>query len=469
MKQGKPNIIFIMADDMGYGDLGCYGAEKIPTPNMDSVAANGIKFNDAHSSSAVCTPSRYSVITGRYCWRSRLKKWVLGGFGAPLIEPERMTVASFLKENGYACGAVGKWHLGLNWKRKDGKDLFDGELGELSANKHIDGFDVDYTQRIGGGPLDLGFDYWFGISGSLDMPPYCFIENDRTVGVPDREKEHYEAQQRKGMMTPGWKDDQCDVKFAEKACEFIRTRADNQEKPFFLYLTPAAPHRPCVPPDFIKGQSQAGLRGDAVCLVDWMVGEVLKTLRDKGIEENTLLIVTSDNGARATCFNGKDYGHKSNGYWRGQKADIWEGGHREPFIAQWPEKIRPGSMSGDLVCLSDFFATVADVLDRKIPEGAGEDSVSFLPVFSGGNSSRESLVHHSGDGMFSVRKGEWKFVLGLGSGGFSEPKTEPVGADGVAGQLYNLAKDPAETTNLYKKHPEIVEELTGILRETQGD
>ena len=463
----KPNIIFIMADDMGYGDLGCYGAEKIPTPNMDSIAENGVKFTDAHSSSAVCTPSRYSVMAGRYCWRTWLKRWVLGGFGAPLIEPGRETVASMLKKNDYTTFAVGKWHMGLNWKKQGGGPLLEpGEYGTLSG-KQLDGFDVDYSQAIEGGPVDLGFDRFWGISGSLDMPPYCFIEDRHTVGIPEREKKPYAAQQRRGMMTEGWQDDQCDVVFSQKAKEYISEHVNSRpDKPFFLYMTPAAPHRPCVPPDFIKGRSQAGARGDAVCLVDWMVGEVLGSLRELNIEDNTLVIVTSDNGARATCYNGKDYGHRSNGDWRGQKADIWEGGHREPFVAQWPARVKAGSECSQTICLMDLIATCAEITGTEIPDGMAEDSKSFLSYLDNPETDtrvRDSLIHHSGDGMFSIRQDNWKLVIGLGSGGFTEPKHEEAQPGGPEGQLYDLSKDPAETSNLYNEKPEIVEQMKRLL------
>ena len=463
----KPNIIYIMADDMGYGDLGCFGATKIPTPNMDSIAKNGVKFTDAHSSSAVCTPSRYSVMSGRYCWRTWLKRWVLGGFGAPLIEPERATVASMLKENGYKTLAVGKWHMGLNWTKKNGKPLLDPDKHGTLGEDYIDGFDVDYSKPIEGGPIDLGFDRFWGISGSLDMPPYCFIENKHSVGIPTQEKTPYSAQQRKGLMTAGWKDDQCDVIFAQKAKEYINEHVNcDPNKPFFLYMTPAAPHRPCVPPDFIKGRSQAGARGDAVCLVDWMVGEVLESLRKLNIEKNTLIIVSSDNGARAECFDGNDYGHKSNGDWRGQKADIWEGGHREPFIAQWPAKIKPSSQCNQTICLMDLMATCAEISGAKIPDGMAEDSKSFLSCLDNPETDipvRDSLIHHSGDGMFSIRQDNWKLIIGLGSGGFTAPQHEDPQPSGPVGQLYNLSNDPAETNNLYMDKPEIVAKMAKLL------
>ncbi len=363
----KPNIVFIFADDMGYGDLGCFGATKIPTPNVDRIAAEGMRLTDAHSSSAVCTPSRYSVMTGRYCWRSTLKRWVLGGFGKPLIEPERLTVASLLKSQGYATAAIGKWHLGLDWPLKE--DTGESLTAFDAPTWSLDGFDVDYSLPIERGPVTLGFDYFFGIAGSLDMPPYCFIENDHTVGIPEQEKQPYYNQQRRGMMTKDWRDEEVDITFANKAVSFIEEQhAAHPDQPFFLYLPTASPHRPCdIRPDFVIDKSQAGDRGDMVVLFDWIVGQVVDALDRLGLTENTLLIVTSDNGARATCANGEDYGHRANGPFRGQKADIWDGGHREPFVARWPGFIPAGSESAKPVCLVDFMATVAQIAGLSDP------------------------------------------------------------------------------------------------------
>lgn len=465
-----PNIVFILADDMGYGDVGCYGATKIPTPNMDRLASEGVRFTDCHAASAVCTPSRYSVVTGRYCWRSSLKKWVLGGFGAPLIEGNRMTVAGLLKRHGYRTAAIGKWHLGFDWARKDGG----GTVKDFDAAAwSIDGFDIDYTKPVTGGPTDLGFDYFFGISGSLDMAPYCFIENDHTVGIPDREKNPYANQQRKGLMTEGWRDDKVDTTFAQKAVEFIEEQAGG-DSPFFLYLCTSAPHRPCdVRPDFVQGQSQAGDRGDMVVLFDWVVGQVIEALDRTGAAGNTLVIATSDNGARLRCANGESYGHKSNGDWRGEKADIWDGGHREPFIARWPNHISPASQCDAPVCLVDFMATCADIVGEPLPEDAGEDSFSFLPLLEGQapkGTLRTHIVHHSGEGMFAVRKDGWKLVQGLGSGGFSEPKRAEPGPDDPPGQLYDLSVDPGEQNNRWAQEPDKVRELLACLDEaiTQG-
>ena len=461
----KPNIVFIFADDMGYGDLSCYGATKILTPNVDRVASEGVRLTDAHSSSAVCTPSRYSVMTGRYCWRSSLKRWVLGGFGKPIIEQDRLTVASMLQSQGYATAAIGKWHLGLNWslKHEEGEELIAFEAPTWS----LDGFDVDYSKPITGGPTSLGFDYFFGIAGSLDMPPYCFIENDHTVGIPDREKEPYYNQQRKGMMTEGWCDEEVDITFAQKAVSFIEDHHVNHpDQPFFLYLPTASPHRPCdIRPDFVVDKSQAGDRGDMVVLFDWIVGQVQGALDRLSLTDDTLFIVTSDNGARATCANGLDYGHKSNGPLRGQKADIWDGSHREPFVARWHGHIPAGSTSDAPVCLVDFMATVADLIDYPLPDSAAEDSWNLLPTLMDETTDapvRDAIIHHSGDGMFSIRQGEWKLIFGLGSGGFTEPKHEDAVPGGPAGQLYNMTDDLDESRNLWLERPDVVERMTGM-------
>ena len=455
MSERLPNIVYVMADDMGYGDLGCYGATKIPTPHMDRLATEGIRFRDAHSASAVCSPSRYAVLTGRYCWRSRLTRWVLGGFGAPLIEPDRPTVATMLKGQGYATAAIGKWHVGFDWPTKDGEVLGD----DLETY----GLNVDYSKKLGGGPTTHGFDYSFNISGSLDMPPYCFIENDRTVGVPTREKEEYFPQQRKGLQADDWRDDQVDVTFAAKAVDFIEGSAGG---PFFLYLTPSAPHRPCVPPDFAEGKSQAGPRGDMVYVVDWMVGQVNEALERAGVAEDTLFIVTSDNGARIQNYDGNDYGHKACGDWRGQKADIYEGGHREPFVARWPGHITPGSVSDEPVCLVDMMATFAAITGSELPEDGAEDSYNILPALLGERLDapiREAVVHHSGNGMFSVRQGKWKLILGLGSGGFTKPAWEEPESDGPMGQLYDMEADPHEGRNVWSDYPDVVAKMSALL------
>ncbi|MBC7235832.1 MAG: arylsulfatase [Chloroflexi bacterium] len=450
-----PNIVYIMADDLGYGDLSCYGARKIQTPHIDRIAAQGIRLTDVHSTSAVCTPSRYSVLTGRYCWRTHLRRWVLWGFEPPLIEPTRLTTASLLKQHGYATAAIGKWHLGLGWSTKDGQP------------PTADGVNVDYHARLWGGPLELGFDTCFCLTGSLDMAPYVFIEDDHCLGIPTVEKSPYYAQQRPGLMVPDWDDYRVDTAFTERAVAFIDRQArEHPNQPFFLYLTPSAPHRPCLPPDFIRGASQAGPRGDMVALVDWMVGQVEGALARHGLVENTLILVTSDNGARPADIDGETYGHKSCGDLRGYKADIWDGGHREPLVARWPGHIAPGSESDALVCLGDLLATVAEIVEHPLPPDAAQDSFSMLPHLTGKaprGPIRPDVVHHSGNGLFSLRRGEWKCIMGLGSGGFSEPRDMEPEPGGPRGQLYQMADDPGEQTNLWLERPDVVAELSAIL------
>lgn len=457
----SPNIIYIMADDMGYGDLGCYGATKIPTPNTDKLAAEGMRFTDAHSSSAVCTPSRYSVLTGRYCWRTRLQRWVTGGFDLPLIDPARLTIASMLKQRGYATAAVGKWHVGFEWQAKEGEFI--------DTTSWDDPGTVDYTKSIIGGPTALGFDYFFGISGSLDMAPYCFIENDRTVGFPGEEKDPYNPQQKKGFMTPGWRDEDCDLEHVKKAVEFMdRTHEADPEQPFFLYLTPAAPHRPCMPHERFKGSSEAGPRGDMVVVVDFMVGEIMQTLDRLGIADNTMIVVTSDNGAQPFDVDGELHDHKSCGDLRGYKSQVWDGGHREPFVVRWPARIAAGTTCSRPIGLTDVMATCAEIVGADLPHNTAEDSISFLGALDGGDGgpgAAHPLVHHSGGGMFSIRDGKWKLILGRDHGGFAYEWLTGVQEDQYPGQLYDMEKDVPERTNLCGEHPEIVERLSAILQQ----
>lgn len=454
-----PNIIIILADDLGYGDLGCYGSKKINTPNIDKLASQGIRFTDAHSSSAVCTPSRYSILTGRYCWRTKLRRSVLWGYSFPLIEPGRPTIATLMKEKGFHTAVIGKWHLGLQWPTQNYERL---------RNPNEKYPNIDFSKPIKGGPTSLGFDYFFGISGSLDMSPYCFIENEHTVGIPSIPKEPLYQQQGEGFMVPGWRDDLVDITFTKKAIEFIQDHHKNYKRqPFFLYLPTAAPHRPCdVQPDFVKGKSKAGDRGDMVVLFDWVVGRIVDELEQLGVNENTLIIVTSDNGARATCFNGEDYGHKSNGPWRGQKGDIWEGGHREPLIARWPKNIKPNTFSNEMFCLVDFFATFSDIFDLPNYNGFAEDSFNMSLIFNGETqekSIRDSLIHHSANGKFSIREKNWKLIKGLGSGGFTLPARIIPKKGDPKGQLYDLKRDPYEKYNLWNENPEKVDQLEKML------
>jgi arylsulfatase A-like enzyme len=451
----KPNIIYILADDMGYGDPHCNNPDsKVPTPNMDRLAAQGIRFTDAHSGSSVCTPTRYGVLTGRYCWRTKLQKGVLGGFSPVLTEPGRLTVAALLKQHGYRTGCIGKWHLGLDWPTKDSKAP--AQAGE----------NVDFSKPIRGGPVELGFDYYFGISASLDMPPYAYIENDRIVGNPT------ERQPKWGAVREGAKDP--DFKFVEvlptltkKAVEYIESQVRKAlDKAFFLYFPLNAPHTPVVPAEFVKGRSKAGDYGDFVAEVDWTVSEIMKTLDQHKIADNTLVILTSDNGSTNKVMT--EYDHRPNGQWRGRKSDIWDGGHREPFIARWPARIRPGTTSDETIWLGDLMATCAAIVGADLPNAAAEDSFNILPALLGEKLDKpihEAVVHHSIDGIFAIRQGQWKLVLGRGSGGW-DGKGSP---NDPPGQLYDMENDPGEMDNLYTKRPEIVERLTALLEKYKKD
>ncbi|MCH7686871.1 MAG: sulfatase-like hydrolase/transferase [Planctomycetes bacterium] len=457
----RPNIVFIMADDMGYGDLGCYNKKsKVPTPNMDRLAGQGMRFLDAHSPSAVCTPTRYGVLTGRYAWRTRLKSGVLWGFSTSLIEKDRTTVASLLKANGYHTGAFGKWHLGFQ--------THDPSKTEREQK-------VDYAQPLRPGPLTVGFDDFFGIPASLDMEPYVFVENDKPLQQPTELTAKSEQVRRGGKgfwragpIAPGFKHIDVLPKITEKAVGFIDRRANAAKngKPFFLYFPLSAPHTPWLPTKEFQGKSGAGAYGDFTTQVDWSVGQVLDALERHKLSDNTLVILTSDNGAHWTPGDIEKFGHRANRHWRGQKADAWEGGHRVPYLVRWPGVVKPGSISDETICHTDLLATCADVVGASLPPNAGEDSYSILPVLRGEKLNkplREATVHHSINGTFAIRQGNMKLILGLGSGGFSNPRTIKPKPNGPKGQLYNLSDDPSEKINLYQKHPEIVQHLTALL------
>ena len=466
----RPNIVYILCDDLGYGDVACLNpAGKIKTPHMDRIAREGMIFTDAHSGSSVCTPTRYGVLTGRYAWRSKLKNGVLGGLSPRLIEPGRMTVADLLKAQGYHTAAIGKWHLGMDWAKK-------GEVSELNIETREQAFNVDYAQPIKNGVTSVGFDYLYGISASLDMVPYTYIENDRVTALPteDRDFPMYlgraEGRVRKGPTAPGFEVENVLPDLTRKSAGYIQSRAQEakQGKPFFLYLPLASPHTPVVPTKEWQGRSGLGYYGDFVMQTDWAVGEVLKALDEHGLAANTLIIFTSDNG----CSPQADFpgltaqGHNPSHLYRGHKADIYEAGHRVPFIARWPGKIKEGTRSEQTVCLTDFMRTVADILQVTLPDNAGEDSVSLLPAFVGKDRAplREATVHHSINGSFSIRQGKWKLAFCPGSGGWSSPR--PGQHDTTALpliQLYNLETDIAETRNVQGDHPDVVAQLTRLM------
>lgn len=469
-----PNIVLILADDLGYGDIGVYNQNsKISTPNVDRLAEEGVRFTQAYTPSSVCTPTRYGLLTGRYCWRTSLKIGVILGFDQPLIETTRLTLASYLKERGYATACVGKWHLGLNWVLKE-------EKSETKSQSH----QVDFSKRVTKGPNALGFDYSFVYPCALDFPPFCFVEDGKTVGIPSesimkeaallppRYREQYE-----GLMPPGWKNEEAGPAITRKAVQWIeKQHKKDPQKPFFLYLPTMAPHVPYAPPDFIMGRSGAGRRGDMCAEVDWTVGEVMKTLDRLKLTDNTLVIFTSDNGAiigdRKEGIQDigpeelyETYGHRANGPFRGQKWTIHDGGFRVPFVARWPGRIKPSGVSDDLLCLTDLLATYAAIFQDKLPEEAGQDSFSILPALLGERSEkslRDSVILHSQMGIYAIRQGKWKMIEGHGLGTWYA-KPRPANPGEPPGQLYNIKDDPGETKNLWAEHSDVVKRLQEIL------
>jgi arylsulfatase A len=472
----KPNFIYILCDDLGYGDLKCLNPEgKIATPNLDKLAAGGMIFTDAHSSSAVCSPTRYGIMTGRYNWRSRLKSGVLGGLSPRLIEEGRLTVASMLKQNGYHTAAIGKWHLGMDWVQK-------GEVAALNIESREQAFNVDFTKPIKNGPNAVGFDYYFGISASLDMVPYTFIENDHVTVQPteDRKIDMMVGRTnwftRQGPAAPGFTGYEVLPTLTEKAIAYIKQRAADAKagKPFFLYLPLASPHTPILPTKEWLGKSGLNPYADFVMQTDWAIGQILAELDKQGLTKDTLVIQTSDNGCSPSAKFDElaAKGHNPSYIFRGTKADIYDGGHHIPFLVRWPAKIKPGSTSKQIVCLSDFMATVADIIGVKLPPNAAEDSVSILPALLGQDTKplREAIVHHSINGSFSIRQANWKLELCPGSGGWSAPRPNIDDASKLPPlQLYDLSKDIGEKTNLQDKHPEIVARLTRLLEKYVAD
>ncbi len=473
----KPNFLFILADDLGYGDLGCYKKDsKIPTPNLDRLALEGMRFTDSHAPTSVCTPTRYAILTGRYSWRSRLPRGVLGPWGETLIAADRLTVASLLKQQGYATACIGKWHLGWQWPTKDGQPPASGP-DRLS--------NVDFSKSIGEGPVTRGFDYYFGVD-LPNYPPYCFIENDRTVGipsVPDAGRE--ELFNRPGPMVPGWKLVNILPEITRRAVRYVEDAA-KKSQPFFLYFTLTSPHYPVVPAPEFKGKSKAGDFGDYVFQTDWSVGQVLEALKRAGLADNTLVIFTSDNGPEITgevnpgaYDRAQQYRHFSMDGLRGAKRDAWEGGHRVPFFARWPGKIRPGTVNSETICHVDFMATVAAVLGAKLPDAAGVDSYNLLPALLGQKLDkpiREATVHHAASGRFAIRRGDWVLIDGP-TGDDNGPRGEPpwfkqergYTPHNLPGELFDVRQDLSERRNLYAEHPDTVSELKTLLEKYKRD
>jgi len=473
-----PNIVFILADDLGDGDVGCYNPEaKAPTPNIDRLAREGIRFTDAHSPSTVCTPARYSLLTGRMAFRTGMRGVFTGVGGPCMIEKERLTLPQMLREKGYTTACFGKWHVGLTFLDKQGKPINQGGLEPVQR--------VDFTRSIPDAPIHRGFDHFFGTAccPTTDWL-YAFIDGDRVpippTGLLDQgplPKHPYSRDNRRGLIAPGFDLEEVDMVFLDKSLQFLEHHArTSPDKPFFLYHATQAVHLPSFPGKAFKGKTQAGPHGDFIFEFDHIVGEIVKALDRHGLADDTLLVVSSDNGPEVTSVLNmrKDYQHDGARPWRGMKRDQWEGGHRVPFIARWPGKIKPGTASDQTVCLTDVMATCAAVVGADLPHQAAEDSYNILPILLGERPDgpvRQYTLHQTITLALAIRRGPWKYLDHKGSGGndYGKPHLKPYALPDTApdapGQLYNLADDPGETTNLYHKHPDIVRELKAKLDE----
>ena len=469
-----PNILILYADDLGYGDVQCYNPDrgKIPTPHIDQLAAEGMRFTDAHSSSGVCSPSRYALLTGRYHWRTRLQRGIVGLWEPPLIESDRMTLGSLARQRGYLTACIGKWHLGWQWPiPEDRARLFkDRPKGEVAATEtHRAIWSEVFAQPIGGGPVTRGFDLYFG-TDVPNWPPFCYIENDRTIGIPS---EFLPARlignnqaSNPGPALAGWTLEPILPALADRAIAFITESAPKAE-PFLLYMPLTAPHTPLAVNEAWRGKSGLNAYADFVMETDAVIGRVLDALEQSGAADKTLVILTSDNGC-APYIGAKDLeaqGHYPSGPLRGYKADAWEGGHRVPFIVRWPGVVQPGSVCAHLVHQADLIRTFADILAATLPEHAGEDSFSLLPLLKGDDKPiREHAVSASISGVPAVRSGSWKYIPARGSGGWGKGRepAQPV-------QLYNLADDLGETKNLAAAMPEKVAEMQALLEKLITD
>jgi len=458
-----PNVIIIFADDLGYGDISIYDKNnKINTVHLDKLASDGMRFTDAHTPSSVCTPTRYGLLTGRYNWRSKLKRGVVNGTAKALIPNSRTTFASVLQDKGYNTAFIGKWHLGWDWGLKD----------EIKKDKkRIGSADIDFTKEVKNTPNDLGFDYSFGHCGSLDMAPYVYVENGKIMEQPDTvtvSKAKY-ARWREGPISNDFIFEDVTPNFFRRGMQYIKESSKKPE-PFLLYLPLPSPHNPILPTKEWQGKSELNPYGDFMLMIDDYVGQLVASVEKAGISDNTIIIFTSDNGCSPSAkFNElKKMGHSPNSIYRGHKADIYEGGHRVPFIVKWPNEIEKGSVSDETVCLTDLMATFAEIADYDLKADEGEDSFSLLPVLKNNTFTspiREATVHHSIMGNFAIRKGDWKLIMCPGSGGWSMPgPKDPDSLEGLPEmQLYNLSNDPEETTNLESSEPEKLAELKSLL------
>ena len=470
-----PNIVIIYADDMGYGDLNCQNPDsKIPTPHLDQLAAKGMRFTDAHSSSGICSPSRFALLTGTYHWRRQ--HGIVNSFGTPFFNSTDYTLPQMLKEKGYQTACIGKWHLGWDWTFKNEPSGEVEQWGKL--RKFYNPEDIDWTVPVTGGPLDRGFDYYFG-DGTINFPPYAWVENDHLTEIPteimDINNIGYETHEgawefRPGPKVSGWNPYQVLPTLTSKAVDWIHGQ-QSLEKPFFLYFALPSPHAPIIPNDEFLGKSGAGGYGDFMYQTDWVAGQVLDALKAAGFEENTLVIFSSDNGPERYAFaRGENYQHFSMGEFRGLKRDVWEGGHHVPFVIKWPGKVATATVSDEVISQVDIMATVAEIIGVDLPKHAAPDSYSLLEIMTGGQSNqplREATIHNTYENIWAIRKGKWLLV----DGPTGEHSKMPQSFKQLRGYndfetgrlLFDMDKDPGQKMNLIGNHPDLADDLSGLL------
>ncbi|MFP4621841.1 MAG: sulfatase family protein [Bacteroidales bacterium] len=481
-KNEFPNIVIIFADDMGYGDVSGLNPEaKTYTPAIDGLIEEGLTFTEAHASASVSTPSRYGLLTGRYAFRNKINGGNVNGFEPSVFEQERRTMADLLNDAGYTTACVGKWHLGFDWETEP-----EGEEPRQSNETNYS--NVSYSKSIEFGPNFFGFDYSFIHPASLDIPPYLFLENQKAIEdevilssdvyplrLEDTEyawdKKHTQEDDiywdkgvwwRDGEMAKSFRIEECQGDIVDEGIQFIeRQKNNNKDNPFFLYLALTGPHTPWVPEDRFKGKSAMDTYGDFILNIDHIVERVDEKLESLGFSENTMLIFASDNGGYWPEQEIALQKHDSNYGRRGQKGDVWDGGHHEPLIIKWPSKIKSPVTYNHLISFTDFYATFAELTGQELEKNAGEDSFSFLHVLNGDTAKpvRNSMIHHSSAKMFAIRMNGWKYIDGLGSGGFTSPTRSKPEPGEPEGQLYNMDKDPKESNNLFTEHPEMVKKL----------
>lgn len=468
----RPNIVLLYADDMGYGDLAIQNSEsRIATPNLDALAQQGMRFTDAHSSSGVCTPSRYALLTGRYHWRKFHK--IVESWEGPVFSNEAITLPKMLKERGYQTACIGKWHLGWNWdaiRHPDAQPIQVGQAKTWGADA------FDWQQRIPGGPLDQGFDYYFG-DDVPNFPPYAWIEGDRVVEpptvpyVPNPKPNEGSPEGRPGPMVQGWRQDEVMPSITRRAVQWIQKQ--NSETPFFLYFPWTSPHAPIVPATEFQGKSSTGGYGDFLMQSDWTAGEILRTLDECGFRDNTIVIFTSDNGPETYAFDRmQKSGHRSMGPLRGLKRDLWEGGHRVPCVVRWPGKVEAGRVESGLMSQIDFLSTLASIVEYPLQAGMAEDSHDQLDMWLGkGPTARTSLVHNTNPGRFAIRHQNW-VLIDASSGAHSKAPNWYNEASGYVeettpGLLFDLSNDLSQRHNLYSEDPDRVVTLKALLSTTR--